>query len=159
MAGTIARNDSTALRRSNGPGSGSFDSGNISGPTTRSASVTGRAVRNTDPYQKCSSRNPPTMGPSAPPRANIVVHTAMAVIRSWSSVKMLRMIDIVEGSSVAPATPSSAREAINIGAVVDDAARIEARANPAEPHISRRRRPMRSPRLPIVTSSPASTNE
>jgi hypothetical protein len=43
------------------------------------------------------------------------------------------MSDSVEGISVAPATPSSARAAINIAALVEKAASTEAAAKPVAP--------------------------
>ena len=61
----------------------------------------------------------------------------------------------MDGISVAPATPSSARAAISIPALVANAAATEASANAAPPASSSRRRPMRSPSVPIVMSDPA----
>jgi hypothetical protein len=71
---------------------------------------------------------------------------------------MLLISDSVDGASVAAATPSSARAAISISALVEKAARTDAAPKPAAPISSRRRRPMRSPSLPIVISSPAIRN-
>ncbi len=65
---------------------------------------------------------------------------------------------IVDGTIVEPATPSSARAAISISGLVEYAARTEASVNPAAPASSSRRRPIRSPRVPIVTSRPATRN-
>jgi hypothetical protein len=71
---------------------------------------------------------------------------------------MLRISDSVEGATVAPATPSRARAAISIPGVVEKAASTEAAANAPAPVRSSRRRPMRSPRVPMVTSDPATRN-
>ncbi len=71
---------------------------------------------------------------------------------------MLKISDIVDGASVAPATPSSARAPISISALVENAARIDARPNAAAPIISSLRRPIRSPSVPIVISDPATRN-
>ena len=71
---------------------------------------------------------------------------------------MLRISDRVEGASVAPATPSSARVAISISALVENAASTEATPNAAAPISSSRRRPIRSPSVPIVISEPATRN-
>ena len=68
---------------------------------------------------------------------------------------MLRISDSVDGASVAPAIPSSARVAISISALVEKAASTDATPNAAAPIISSRRRPMRSPSVPIVISEPA----
>ena len=71
---------------------------------------------------------------------------------------MLRISDSVDGAMVAPATPSNARVAINIAAFVEKAATTEAMPNATAPIISRRRRPIRSPSVPIVISEPATKN-
>ncbi len=68
---------------------------------------------------------------------------------------MPRISDKVDGASVAPATPSSARSAISIAALPENAASTEATPKPPAPISSSRRRPIRSPRLPIVISQPA----
>ena len=68
---------------------------------------------------------------------------------------MLRISDRVDGASVAPATPSRARAAINMPALVENAASTDATPNAAAPISSRRRRPMRSPSVPMVISIPA----
>jgi hypothetical protein len=71
---------------------------------------------------------------------------------------MLRISDRVEGARVAPATPSSARVTMSISALVDMAATTEATPNVAAPIISSRRRPIRSPSVPMVISDPATRN-
>jgi hypothetical protein len=63
--------------------------------------------------------------------------------------------DSVEGIRVAPATPSSARATMSHNAFGANAARTEAAANAATPTISSRRRPIRSPNVPIVMRKPA----
>ena len=68
---------------------------------------------------------------------------------------MKKIRESVDGASVAPAMPSSARLTISISALVENAATIETAPNAAAPIINRRRRPMRSPSVPIVTSAPA----
>ena len=68
---------------------------------------------------------------------------------------MLRIRESVEGARVAPAMPSSARVAISISALVEKAASTEAAPNAAAPIMSSRRRPIRSPRVPMVISEPA----
>ena len=84
-----------------------------------------------------------------------MIHTPIANVRCCGSWNMLRISDSVDGASVAPATPSSARAAISISALVDSAANTEARPKAAAPIRSRRRRPIRSPSVPIVISNPA----
>jgi hypothetical protein len=68
---------------------------------------------------------------------------------------MLRMSDSVDGATVAPARPRSARVAMSISALVENAASTEATPNAAAPMKSSLRRPMRSPSVPIVTSEAA----
>lgn len=68
---------------------------------------------------------------------------------------MLRINDRVEGISVAPATPSSARVRISISGVVENDASNDAMPNPNAPINNNRRRPIRSPSDPIVIRNPA----
>ena len=68
---------------------------------------------------------------------------------------MLRISDRVDGARVAPATPSRARVAMSISALVEKAASTEATPNAAAPISSSRRRPIRSPSVPMVISEPA----
>jgi hypothetical protein len=70
----------------------------------------------------------------------------------------LRISDRVEGARVAPATPSTARAAISIPGLAEKAASTEATPNAAAPASRSRRRPIRSPRAPMVISDPASVN-
>jgi hypothetical protein len=64
----------------------------------------------------------------------------------------------VDGNSVAPATPSTARPAMNMMGPVEYAVSTDAAPNAEAPPRSSRRRPTRSPSDPIVTKNPASTN-
>jgi hypothetical protein len=70
-------------------------------------------------------------------------------------VNKLPIKERVDGISVAPATPSAARAMINHNAWGANAAMTEATANAARPIISSRRRPIRSPNVPIVIKKPA----
>jgi hypothetical protein len=91
----------------------------------------------------------------APPTEKLVAHTPMATVRWRASRNMFRISDSVEGASVAPATPSRARAAINMEALRENAASTDAAPKVAAPSISKRRRPMRSPSVPMVMSRPA----
>ncbi len=140
------------------PGFGSRLSGTSSGAAMSSGMRTGTAMRNTEPHAKCSRRKPPTIGPSADPAENADAQTAMAM-RRWSRFwKIDRSSDSVDGISMAPKKPSRARAAISRPAVGAKAASAETTANPVAPMRSRRRRPKRSPSVPMVTRSPASTS-
>ena len=117
--------------------------------------MTGSATRNTEPHQKRSSSSPPISGPTAAPVEKLVIQTPIANVRSAGCSNMLRISDRVDGASVAPATPSSARAAISISALVESAATSEASPKAPAPIRSRRRRPIRSPSVPMVISNPA----
>jgi hypothetical protein len=113
-------------------------------------------MRNTDPHQNHSSSRPPMSGPIAPPAEKLAIHTPIAKVRSRGCRNMFRISDNVEGASVAPAIPSSARATISIGALVENAATTERRPNAPAPTNSSRRRPIRSPSVPIGIRKPAS---
>ena len=101
---------------------------------------------------------PATTGASTPPSAKLAVQTPNAVVRWRGSENMTRISARVDGISVAPATPRSARAAISIAGLVENAASSEARPNAAAPISNIRRRPTRSPSAPIVINEPATRN-
>jgi hypothetical protein len=70
---------------------------------------------------------------------------------------MVRISESVDGASVAPATPRRARAAISISGLDENAATTEAAPNAVAPIRSSRRRPIRSPSVPIVIRKPATT--
>ena len=84
-----------------------------------------------------------------------MIQMLIAVVRCRGWTNMFRISESVEGATVAPATPSSARVAISIAAVRENAARIDATPKNAAPIISNRRRPIRSPSVPAVINDPA----
>ena len=151
----MATSESAAPARSKRPGWGSRYSGSSRGPTASSSAITGTASRNTDPHHANSSTAPPTTGPIAAPAEKLVTQMPIAVVRWRGSSNMLRISASVDGASVAPATPSRARETISISALVENAASTEVAPKAAPPISSRRRRPMRSPSRPMVISRPA----
>lgn len=120
--------------------------------------MTGTLMRNTDPHQKASSSRPPMIGPSAMPPDRLAVQMPIARVRSAGSVNMLRINESVEGMSVAPPIPIRARAAMRTSEVGANAASVEATPNTAAPIRSSRRRPIRSPMLPMTMSRPASRN-
>ena len=63
-----------------------------------------------------------------------------------------------DGMSVAPAIPSAARAAMSSSGVGANAAASDATPNAAAPTSRSRRRPMRSPSVPMVTRKPATRN-
>ena len=70
---------------------------------------------------------------------------------------MLRINDMVDGMRVAPAAPITALVPISMPGLVERAVATDAAPNTAAPIISSRRRPIRSPSVPIGISRPAST--
>ena len=155
---STANKDRATLTRSMRPAFGSLYSGSSDGPTINSSAITGKASRNTEPHQKNSSRTPPTSGPIALPTEKLAIQTPIANCRCRSSWNMFRMSDRVEGASVAPAIPSSARMAISMPAESAKAASVEATAKKAAPISRSLRRPMRSPSVPMVMRKPATRN-
>lgn len=114
----IPTSERPTLVRSHGPGFGLRDSGSSLMPTRTRTAITGRLIRKTEPHQKCSSRKPPTTGPTAVPAEAVAPQMPMARLRSRGSWKRLRIRASVAGIRVAPATPSSARATISISGVV-----------------------------------------
>src|SRR5262249_82259 len=137
------------------PAPGSRYSASKRGPSTSSNAITGTANRNTEPHQNCSSSTPPSIGPMAPPAEKAVIQIPMAVERCWGSGNMMKISDSVEGARVAPPMPSSARAPISISGLVEKAASTETTPKQAAPPSSTRRRPRRSPRVPMVIRNPA----
>ena len=120
--------------------------------------MTGSASRKTDPQAKCSRSRPPSSGPMALPAEKADTQIAIAVVRCFGSSNIAKMSESVDGAIVAPAIPSSARLAMSICGVVENAASSETSPNAAAPMSSSRRRPIRSPRVPIVIRNPATMN-
>ena len=77
--------------------------------------------------------------------------------RSSAGKTFVRM-DSVEGMISAPPTPMRARLAMSMSASVASAEASEPLPNTTSPATSARRRPKRSPRLPMVSSRPANTS-
>jgi hypothetical protein len=114
-------------------------------------------IRNTEPHQKCSSRNPPSTGPSEIPPIITALQNAIAFDRWAGSWNRFRISASVDGISVAPPMPRTARAAISCSGLCAYAAATDASPNATAPNKSSRRRPIRSPSEPIVISIPAST--
>jgi hypothetical protein len=155
--GRIATSESSTLGRSSRLDFGARYSGSRNGPATSRMIITGTAIKNTEPHQKCSSSSPPTSGPTALPPMKQHIQAPIAIARCRSSVKMLLIRARVDGATVAPATPSRARAAISTSTDGANAAINEAAPKITAPISSNRRRPIRSPTLPIVINNPAMT--
>jgi hypothetical protein len=122
------------------------------------AAITGRASRNTDPHQNSSSISPPSTGPIAEPAEKLPIQNPMATDRCLGSWNMWKISDRVEGARVAPASPSRARATISDSALGENAASSDTAPKAPAPIISSLRRPMRSPRVPMVIRDPATKN-
>ena len=149
--------DSTAPTRSSRGEEGSRDSGtSITAPSSASATM-GMLTRKTLFQSKCSSSQPPVIGPAAMPSPETPAQIAMAFGRSCAG-KMFVRIESVVGMIAAAPRPISPRDAISSVADPDSAASAEPAAKMTRPVISARLRPKRSPRLPAVISRPAKTS-
>ena len=135
------------------------DSGSSHSPAPMTRTMTGTLMRKTLPHQKCSRRIPPTSGPRAVPPEVPADQMAMAVVRWREPGKILRIRESVEGIMVAPLTPSRARAAMSAAALGAKAASMLDAPNPTVPMSRRRRRPILSATLPMVTSNPARVKE
>ena len=91
----------------------------------------------------------------APPAEYAAIQTPIAVERCFESRNIVKISDRVDGAIVAPAMPMTARLAMSISELVENAASSDASANPAAPNRRSLRRPIRSPSVPIVISRPA----
>ena len=84
-----------------------------------SRTIAGTASRKTDPHQKCSSISPPATGPIAAPDMKQASQTPIATARCFGWRNMVLISDSVDGDSVAPALPSTARAAISMAGLVE----------------------------------------
>ena len=104
---------STDPRTSKRPGFLSFTSGMANMPSRKATPTMGTFTRNAECQLKCSSRKPPMSGPAAMPMALMADQAATAIARSFESVKMLRIMDMVMGMIIAPPIPKKARMAMS----------------------------------------------
>ena len=125
-------------------------------PATRPTITIGTLMRNTELHEKCSTRNPPSSGPSTAAMPAVADHRPIALPRS-STGKTMVMIDSVAGMMKAPPTPMNARVAISWVELSDIAASSDPRPNTTRPNCSAPTRPKRSPSAPAVRSRPANT--
>ncbi len=120
--------------------------------------ITGTAMRNAAPHQNQSNSAPPTSGPSATPPDSDAAQMPIAVPRWCGCRNMLLSKAKVDGISVAPATPSTARAAMSMPVLVEYAASTDETANTPAPSRRSLRRPIRSPSTPMGTRKPAIMN-
>ena len=153
----MAADESTRPGTSGAAASGAFDAGTATATRTAAAAATGAMAMKMDAQLKCSSSQPPTIGPIAMATPPIAPHKPIARARSFRSVKTLEISESVAGNVMAAPSPITALAAMSCaGPVVNPPARL-AVPNTASPASSMRLRPNRSDRLPKVSSSAAKT--
>ena len=114
--------------------------------------------RKTLPHQKCSSSQPPAIGPRATPTPVVAPHRPIAIARSLRSVKTLAISESVAGKMPAAPTPITTRAAMSApGVSTSDPARLPAAKTPS-PRSRTPLRPTRSLRLPAARMSAAKTS-
>ena len=159
ITASTASSDSTALIGSRRPAAGSRYSGKSRGPTISSSTITGTPMRKTAPHQNISSTMPPTSGPIAPPTEKLVIQTPIAVVRCAGieeHVPDQRERRRRDGGARRRRAARAWRSAS--GRSWRTRRRPTPRRTPPAPISSRRRRPIRSPSVPIVISEPATRN-
>ncbi len=109
-----------------------------------------------EPHENSSSSQPPTTMPRGMPSAATAAQMPIAFARS-SRGKTSTSTDRVDGMISAPPTPCAARAAMSCPLVSESAAARLAAPKIRRPASSARRRPKRSPSVPMVRSSPANT--
>ena len=97
-------------------------------------------------------------GPTIAPTLKQPAQMPMAVARRRGSRNRFAMSARVDGVSVAPARPSSARAAISMAGLVAYAVSTDAAPNAAAPPRSSFRRPIRSPTAPMVIRNAPTMN-
>ena len=120
--------------------------------------VTGTLMKNTDPHQKCSSSQPPVIGPAATAMPLTALQMPIALARSVGSRNTLVRIASVAGKMKAAPTPISARPTISDPAEPTEPAYAEVAPNSTRPTISDRLRPNRSPSPPAASRRPVNTS-
>ena len=131
--------------------------GTTSATRTAAAAATGAMAMKMAAQLKCSSSQPPAIGPIAMATPPIAPHKPMARARSPRSVNTLEISDSVAGNVIAAPSPITDRAAMSCaGSVVKPPARL-AVPNTVSPASSMPLRPNRSDRLPKVSSSAAKT--
>lgn len=153
----IAAVDSASPARSRRGASGSREVGIRSTTRTATIAATGARARKTLPHQKCSSSQPPQMGPAATPRPVMAPHAPMALARPARSVKTLAMIDSVVGKTIAAPTPIRPRTAMSSpGELAREPMTLPA-PKITRPASREPLRPTRSLTLPAASTSAANT--
>ncbi len=125
--------------------------------STRQSATNGRLIRKIQRHEPIASSSPPPSGPIAAAIAPNAVHVPIAAPRSDSG-KVATITASELGINSAPATPSSARNAIRKPIVGASAHSSEATPKPPTPSAKIRRSPNRSPSEPPTRISEESVS-
>ena len=135
---------------------GSFDAGTATA-TRAVAAATGAMAMKMLVQLKCSSSQPPAMGPSAIATPALAPHKPMARARSARSVKTLEMSASVAGNVMAAPSPITDLAAMSCAGLAAKPPVRLAVPKTARPASSIPLRPIRSDRLPKLSSKAAKT--
>ena len=147
--------DTTTPRMSKGCWRTRGSRGIKSPPATSVTATIGTFTRKIDPYQKCSSSAPPTIGPKATAMPDVAPQIPSAFCRSDGSGKTLVRMARLAGKMKAAARPISARVAMSVPVESEKAAAAENRPKQTSPTCMVPLRPSRSPMPPPASSRPA----
>ena len=114
----MVADDSTRPGMSRAAASGSFDVGTASATRITATAATGAMAMKMLAQLKCSSSQPPTIGPIAMATPAIAPHRPIARARSRRSVKTLAISDSVAGKVMAAPSPITALAAMSCAGLV-----------------------------------------
>ncbi len=101
----MVADDKTRPGMSGAAASGSLEVGTTSATKTAATAATGTMAMKMDAQLKCSSSQPPTIGPIAMATPAIAPHNPIARARSLRSVKTLEISESVAGNVMAAPSP------------------------------------------------------
>ena len=133
------------------------DSGMWRRVRTSAARPIGRLIRKIERQPTVSTSTPPIRGPAAMETPPTAPHTPMARARSAGSVKVLVMIDIATGLSIAPPTAWTMRKTMSQSRLGASEHSREPAVKATRPATNTLRRPIRSAVEPASISSEART--
>src|SRR3954468_16325452 len=132
---TMPMIDSTEPSGSSWASSGSRDFGSRNQPATNAMVTIGMFTRNTEPYQKCVSRNPLATGPIMPAQPATAAHAEIAFVRSSGGNTFTR-IESVDGMMNAAPTPMRPRQAMSCQVLCESVAPTHEMRNTTSPNCS-----------------------
>src|SRR5215472_2484584 len=153
----MAAVDSARPGKSRPAASAFFDAGTLTATSAAAAAATGPMAKKMLAQLKCSSSQPPTIGPSAMAIPALAPHRPMARARSARPVKTLVISESVAGKIMAAPSPITARAAMSWSGLVVKPPITLAVPKTASPASSIPLRPTRSDRAPDVSSKAAKT--